>query len=55
MAFINGDAAGKSAVGDHAAHMERPLNPRHRDALEVRIISVIREQFDNRLFRFGTR
>ncbi|MFZ0395623.1 MAG: RES family NAD+ phosphorylase [Terracidiphilus sp.] len=31
------------------------LNPRHRDALEVRIISVIREQFDNRLFRFGTR
>ena len=37
-------------------HMERPpQSSSDRDALEVTIISVIREQFDNGLFRFGTR
>ena len=29
------------------------LNPAHPDAKQVRIESVIRERFDNRLFRFG--
>jgi RES domain-containing protein len=31
------------------------LNPEHPDAAEVRIAEVIKERFDNRLFRFGTR
>lgn len=31
------------------------LNPEHPDAKQVRIAEVIREQFDNRLFRFGAR
>jgi len=29
------------------------LNPEHPDAKQVTIAEVIREQFDNRLFRFG--
>jgi RES domain-containing protein len=29
------------------------LNPEHADAHQVRVMSVIRERFDNRLFRFG--
>lgn len=29
------------------------LNPAHADAKQVRIESVVRERFDNRLFRFG--
>jgi RES domain-containing protein len=31
------------------------LNPEHPDAEQIKILSVIRERFDNRLFRFGTR
>jgi RES domain-containing protein len=31
------------------------LNPEHSEAGQVRIVSVIRERFDNRLFRFGGR
>jgi len=31
------------------------LNPDHADARAVRIEAVIRERFDNRLFRFGSR
>jgi RES domain-containing protein len=31
------------------------LNPEHPDSKLARIASVIRERFDNRLFRFGTR
>jgi RES domain-containing protein len=31
------------------------LNPEHPDAHLVRVVSVIRERFDNRLFRFGAR
>lgn len=29
------------------------LNPEHPDAEKIRITSMIRERFDNRLFRFG--
>jgi len=31
------------------------LNPEHPDAKQVVVVEVIRERFDNRLFRFGTR
>ena len=31
------------------------LNPEHPEAAKVEVAEVIREQFDNRLFRFGTR
>jgi RES domain-containing protein len=31
------------------------LNPEHPDAARASIAEVIRERFDNRLFRFGTR
>jgi RES domain-containing protein len=31
------------------------LNPEHPDAKQVQIAEVIKERFDNRLFRFGTR
>ena len=31
------------------------LNPEHPDAEQVKIAEVIRERFDNRLFRFGSR
>jgi RES domain-containing protein len=31
------------------------LNPEHPDAGQVKIVEVIQERFDNRLFRFGTR
>jgi RES domain-containing protein len=31
------------------------LNPEHPDAKQVVVAEVIREQFDNRLFRFGVR
>ncbi len=31
------------------------LNPEHPDAKQVQVAEVIREQFDNRLFRFGAR
>jgi RES domain-containing protein len=31
------------------------LNPEHPDAKQVEIAEVIKEHFDNRLFRFGTR
>ncbi len=31
------------------------LNPEHPDAKHVVVAEVIRERFDNRLFRFGTR
>jgi len=31
------------------------LNPEHPDAAQIKILSVIRERFDNRLFRFGAR
>jgi RES domain-containing protein len=31
------------------------LNPEHPDAKKVQVAEVIRERFDNRLFRFGTR
>ncbi len=29
------------------------LNPEHPEARHVKVVSVIRERFDNRLFRFG--
>jgi RES domain-containing protein len=31
------------------------LNPAHPDAAQVQIAEVIKERFDNRLFRFGSR
>jgi RES domain-containing protein len=31
------------------------LNPEHPEAKQVQVAEVIREQFDNRLFRFGAR
>lgn len=31
------------------------LNPEHADAAHVKIVEVIKERFDNRLFRFGVR
>jgi RES domain-containing protein len=31
------------------------LNPEHSDAKQIRIVEVIKERFDNRLFRFGAR
>jgi RES domain-containing protein len=31
------------------------LNPEHPDAKQLEVAEVIRERFDNRLFRFGTR
>jgi len=31
------------------------LNPEHPDAKQVQIAEVIKERFDNRLFRFGAR
>jgi RES domain-containing protein len=31
------------------------LNPEHPDAAQVQIVEVIKERFDNRLFRFGGR
>ena len=31
------------------------LNPEHPDAKQVHIAAVIKERFDNRLFRFGSR
>lgn len=31
------------------------LNPEHPNAKQVQVAEVIREQFDNRLFRFGVR
>jgi RES domain-containing protein len=31
------------------------LNPEHPEAKQVVVAEVIREQFDNRLFRFGAR
>ncbi len=31
------------------------LNPEHPEAVRVRVISMIRERFDNRLFRLGPR
>ncbi|MGD0628370.1 MAG: RES family NAD+ phosphorylase [Terracidiphilus sp.] len=31
------------------------LNPEHPDAAKVQIAEIIKERFDNRLFRFGTR
>ena len=31
------------------------LNPEHADAGKVQIAEIIKERFDNRLFRFGTR
>jgi RES domain-containing protein len=31
------------------------LNPQHPNAGQVQVAEVIREQFDNRLFRFGAR
>jgi len=31
------------------------LNPEHPDAAKVQIVEIIKERFDNRLFRFGTR
>jgi hypothetical protein len=31
------------------------LNPDHPDANQVKIVELIRERFDNRLFRFGAR
>jgi hypothetical protein len=31
------------------------LNPKHPDAKKMEIAEVIRERFDNRLFRFGAR
>ena len=30
------------------------FNPRHPHAEQVKIVEVIKERFDNRLFRFGT-
>jgi RES domain-containing protein len=31
------------------------LNPEHPDAKQVQVAEVIKERFDNRLFRFGVR
>jgi len=31
------------------------LNPEHPDAKKIEIAAVIKERFDNRLFRFGGR
>jgi RES domain-containing protein len=31
------------------------LNPEHPDAKKIEVAEVIRERFDNRLFRFGAR
>jgi len=31
------------------------LNPQHPEAKQVQVAEMIREQFDNRLFRFGAR
>ena len=31
------------------------LNPEHQDAKKIEVAEVIRERFDNRLFRFGAR
>jgi RES domain-containing protein len=31
------------------------LNPEHPDAKQVQVVEVIKERFDNRLFRFGSR
>jgi RES domain-containing protein len=31
------------------------LNPEHPDAKEIEVAAVIKERFDNRLFRFGAR
>ena len=31
------------------------MNPEHPEARQVQVAEVIRERFDNRLFRFGTR
>ena len=31
------------------------LNPEHPEAARTQVVSVIRERFDNRLFRFGAR
>ena len=31
------------------------LNPEHPDAKQVQVAEVIRERFDNRLFRLGAR
>jgi RES domain-containing protein len=31
------------------------LNPEHPDAKQIEVAEVIRERFDNRLFRFGSR
>jgi RES domain-containing protein len=31
------------------------LNPEHTDAKKVQVAEVIKERFDSRLFRFGTR
>lgn len=31
------------------------LNPEHPEAHHVKVVSVLRERFDNRLFRFGAR
>jgi RES domain-containing protein len=31
------------------------LNPEHPDAAQIQIVEVIKERFDNRLFRFGPR
>jgi RES domain-containing protein len=31
------------------------LNPLHPEAAQIQIVEVIRERFDNRLFRFGAR
>jgi hypothetical protein len=31
------------------------LNPEHPDARHITIGNVVRERFDNRLFRFGAR
>ena len=42
-----------SAIAPHTWNVL--LNPEHPDAAQVTIVSVIRERFDNRLFRFGTR
>ena len=30
-------------------------NPEHQDAKKIEVAEVIRERFDNRLFRFGAR
>jgi RES domain-containing protein len=42
-----------SAIAPHTRNYL--LNPEHPDAKQVQIVEVIKERFDNRLFRFGTR